>query len=150
MTYRRRIIDDALGELLPELAAIALEGATAVGKTAAAAQRARTVIDLSAPAMRQVIRANADIITQSPPPVLIDECRLLNAVSVSRRFRWVHCSPVSNPRSSVIRLSCSPATSTTSSVQASPVSGRSRRALVIFNLTATFPVSSNTSWLTME
>ena len=44
MTYRRRIIDEALDELLPELAAIALEGAKAVGKTATGAQRARTVI----------------------------------------------------------------------------------------------------------
>ncbi|MHB1166749.1 MAG: ATP-binding protein [Candidatus Nanopelagicales bacterium] len=76
MAYRRRIIDDALDELLPELAAIALEGAKAVGKTATAAQRARTVIDLSDPAMRQVIQASADLITQSPPPVLIDEWQL--------------------------------------------------------------------------
>lgn len=76
MTYRRRIIDDALDELLPELAAIALEGAKAIGKTATATQRARTVIDLSDPAMRQVIQANADLITQSPPPVLIDEWQL--------------------------------------------------------------------------
>ncbi len=76
MTYRRRIIDEALDELLPELAAIALEGAKAVGKTATAAQRARTVIDLSHPAMRQVIQADADLITQSPPPVLIDEWQL--------------------------------------------------------------------------
>lgn len=76
MAYRRRIIDDALDELLPELAAIALEGAKAVGKTATAAQRARTVIDLSDPAMRQVIQASADLITQGPPPVLIDEWQL--------------------------------------------------------------------------
>lgn len=76
MTYRRRLIDDALDELLPELAAIALEGAKAVGKTATAAQRARTVVDLSDPAMREVIQANADLITQSPPPVLIDEWQL--------------------------------------------------------------------------
>ncbi len=76
MTYRRRIIDEALDELLPELAAIGLEGAKAVGKTATGAQRARTVIDLSDPAMRQVIQADAELITQSPPPVLIDEWQL--------------------------------------------------------------------------
>ncbi len=76
MPYRRRIIDDALDELLPELAAIALEGAKAVGKTATAAQRARSVIDLSDPAMRQVIQANPDLVAQSPTPVLIDEWQL--------------------------------------------------------------------------
>jgi predicted AAA+ superfamily ATPase len=76
MAYRRRIVDDALDEVLPELAAIALEGAKAVGKTATAAQRARTFIDLSDPAMRQIAEANPDLITQSPTPVLIDEWQL--------------------------------------------------------------------------
>ena len=76
MSYRRRIVDDALDELLPELAAIALEGAKAVGKTATAAQRARTFIDLSDPAMRQIAEANADLVTKSPTPVLIDEWQL--------------------------------------------------------------------------
>lgn len=76
MPYRRRIIDDALDVLLPDLAAIALEGAKAVGKTATAAQRSRTIIDLSDPAMRQVTEANPDLIIQSTPPVLIDEWQL--------------------------------------------------------------------------
>lgn len=76
MSYRRRIVDDALDELLPELAAIALEGAKAVGKTATAAQRARTFIELSDPAMRQMAEANPDLITTSPTPVLIDEWQL--------------------------------------------------------------------------
>ena len=76
VAYRRRIIDDSLDELLPELAAIALEGAKAVGKTATAVQRARTVIDLSDPAMRQVIQASPDLVAQSPTPVLIDEWQL--------------------------------------------------------------------------
>jgi len=76
VTYRRRIIDDALDEFLPELAAIALEGAKAVGKTATAAQRARTVIDLSDPTMRQVIEANPDLVVQGPTPVLLDEWQL--------------------------------------------------------------------------
>jgi len=76
VAYRRRIIDDALDDLVPELAAIALEGAKAVGKTATAAQRARTLIDLADPAMRQITEANPDLITQSMPPVLIDEWQL--------------------------------------------------------------------------
>lgn len=80
MGYRRRIVDDALDELLPELAAIALEGAKAVGKTATAAQRAQTVIDLSDPAARQIAEANPERITRSPTPVLIDEWQLEPAV----------------------------------------------------------------------
>ncbi len=80
MAYRRRILDDALDDLLPELAAIAIEGAKAVGKTATATQRAGTVIDLSDPAMRQIVEANPDLITQSSPPVLIDEWQLQPAV----------------------------------------------------------------------
>ena len=76
MSYRRRIVDDALDELLPELAAIALEGAKAVGKTATAARRARTFIDLSDPAMREIAEANPNLITTSPTPVLIDEWQL--------------------------------------------------------------------------
>ena len=39
--YTRRIIDDELDELIPELAAIALEGPKAVGKTATAERRAK-------------------------------------------------------------------------------------------------------------
>jgi len=76
VTYRRRIVDDVLDELIPELAAVALEGAKAVGKTATAAQRARTFIDLSDPAVRQIAEANPNLITQSPKPVLIDEWQL--------------------------------------------------------------------------
>jgi predicted AAA+ superfamily ATPase len=76
VTYRRRIIDDELDALFPELAAIALEGAKAVGKTATAVQRAQTVIDLSNPSYRQIALANPDFITQSPAPVLLDEWQL--------------------------------------------------------------------------
>ncbi|WOQ17855.1 hypothetical protein [Raineyella sp. W15-4] len=44
MPYRRRIIDDILDGVFPYLAAIALEGAKGVGKTATASQRATTVL----------------------------------------------------------------------------------------------------------
>lgn len=80
VTYRRRIVDDALDELFPELAAIALEGAKAVGKTATAQQRARTIVDLSHGAMRQVIQASPDQVTAYPAPVLIDEWQLVPSV----------------------------------------------------------------------
>jgi predicted AAA+ superfamily ATPase len=76
MVYRRRIIDDALDELFPDLAAIALEGAKGVGKTATASQRAQTVLNFADPNLRQTVGANVDYVTQVPPPVLIDEWQL--------------------------------------------------------------------------
>lgn len=76
MAYQRRIIDDILDELFPHLAAIALEGAKGVGKTATASQRATTILSLNRPAQRETLAANVDYITQVPPPVLIDEWQL--------------------------------------------------------------------------
>ncbi len=76
MPYRRRIIDETLDELFPHLAAISLEGAKGVGKTATASQRARTALDLTDPNLRLSVAANWDYITEVPPPVLIDEWQL--------------------------------------------------------------------------
>jgi predicted AAA+ superfamily ATPase len=76
VTYRRRIIDEALDELFPHLAAIALEGAKGVGKTATATQRAATVLSLNNPSEHAAIAGNLDLVTQVPPPVLIDEWQL--------------------------------------------------------------------------
>ncbi|MGH3521031.1 MAG: ATP-binding protein [Haloechinothrix sp.] len=73
MKYRRRIIDDFLDDTFPHLAAIALEGAKGVGKTATASQRAKTILALNEPRQREVIAANLDYVTQVPTPVLIDE-----------------------------------------------------------------------------
>lgn len=76
MTYRRRIIDDALDELFPHLTAIALEGAKGVGKTATAARRAKTVMTLTHTAERETILADEDSITRAPTPLFIDEWQL--------------------------------------------------------------------------
>lgn len=76
MTYIRRIIDHALDELMPDLAAIALEGAKGVGKTATASQRVATIFDLSVPTDRAAVAANVDVVTQVPGPILIDEWQL--------------------------------------------------------------------------
>lgn len=80
MSYRRRIVDDILDELFPHLAAIALEGAKGVGKTATASQRAATVISLNLPAQRETLAADVDYIMQVARPVLIDEWQLHPAV----------------------------------------------------------------------
>ncbi len=80
MGYQRRIVDDILDELFPHLAAIALEGAKGVGKTATASQRASTILALNRPGQRETLAANLGYIVQVPPPVLIDEWQLEPAV----------------------------------------------------------------------
>ena len=46
MAYRRRIIDDLLDDVVPDLSAVSLEGAKGVGKTATASERVRTIVSL--------------------------------------------------------------------------------------------------------
>lgn len=78
--YRRRIIDGLLDDLLPELAAIALEGAKGVGKTATASQRAATVYSLQNPDQREILASSLDLVAAGPFPVFIDEWQLYPAV----------------------------------------------------------------------
>jgi predicted AAA+ superfamily ATPase len=78
--YQRRVLDDTLDELFPHIAALALEGAKGVGKTATASQRARTTLSLSDPGQREALAANLERIVQVPAPVLIDEWQLEPAV----------------------------------------------------------------------
>lgn len=73
MSYRQRVVDVELDELLPGLAAIALEGAKGVGKTATAARRAKTVYALDDPATLQVVAAAPEVVDAAQPPVLLDE-----------------------------------------------------------------------------
>lgn len=72
-SYAPRIVDQELDALFPALSAIALEGAKAVGKTATAERRARTVHRLDAPAMQLVARADPAVLLRDPPPILLDE-----------------------------------------------------------------------------
>ena len=76
MEYRRRIVDDTLDDLFPHLAAIALEGAKGVGKTATATQRVTTVLSLNNPTERTAVASHLDLVTEVPGPVLIDEWQL--------------------------------------------------------------------------
>lgn len=76
MDYRRRVIDDVLDAALPDLAAVALEGAKGVGKTATASRRATTVVSLSDPRQRASVAANFDLVAQVDPLVFIDEWQL--------------------------------------------------------------------------
>ena len=73
MTYRARVVDAELDELLEALPAVAIEGPKGVGKTATAERRARTVYRLDEPARREMAVADPSILIQADPPVLIDE-----------------------------------------------------------------------------
>lgn len=74
--YHRRLIDQTLDELFPELTAIALEGAKGVGKTATASQRATTTYSLHVPSQRRIIDADPEIVNDGPFPVFVDEWQL--------------------------------------------------------------------------
>lgn len=78
--YTPRIVDRELDELLRGLAAIAIEGPKAVGKTATAERRARTVHRLDVPATRAVAAADPTVLLTGPPPVLLDEWQHVPAV----------------------------------------------------------------------
>src|SRR5690349_14517574 len=80
MAYHRRVVDGLLDEVLPDLAAIALEGAKGVGKTATGSQRAKAILSLNDPRQLEAVRADPDLATRLPPPVLIDEWQLEPAV----------------------------------------------------------------------
>lgn len=74
--YRRRIVDDLLDEFLPEMTAVALEGAKGVGKTATASRRARTTYSLQRPSQLEVLSAEPEVINEGPFPLFIDEWQL--------------------------------------------------------------------------
>jgi uncharacterized protein len=71
--YERRIIDDELDELLPQLPAIAIEGPKGVGKTETAKQRAATVLRLDEPAEASLLDADPQRLERERTPILIDE-----------------------------------------------------------------------------
>jgi uncharacterized protein len=71
--YQRRVLDGELDELMGALAAIALEGAKAVGKTATASQRARTIYPLDDPDQQAIAQADLDRLLAAPTPILFDE-----------------------------------------------------------------------------
>ena len=80
MDYTPRIVDAELEELLTEAAAIAIEGAKGVGKTATAIRRAVTVVALDDPVQRDLAAADLGAVIRHPPPVLLDEWQRLPAL----------------------------------------------------------------------
>lgn len=71
--YRRRVIDNELDELLPELSAISLDGPKAVGKTATASRRAKTILRLDDAATAQRVQAAPELLHDAETPVVVDE-----------------------------------------------------------------------------
>lgn len=71
--YVRRVIDDELDALLPELGALLIDGPKAVGKTATALQRAATVRRLDRRVERELAQADPVQALAGPHPVLLDE-----------------------------------------------------------------------------
>lgn len=74
MPYRRRLLDQALDDLIAELPAILIVGPRAAGKTTTADQRAATKVRLDVPAEADAFRADPDAILEAyDEPVLLDE-----------------------------------------------------------------------------
>jgi uncharacterized protein len=71
--YVRRIVDQQLDALMPQLPAVLLDGPKAVGKTSTAEQRAATVWRLHRPNVAQVVGADPVAALSAAPPVLFDE-----------------------------------------------------------------------------
>src|SRR5680860_1335909 len=80
MEYLPRNVDDELDELLPDLAAIAIDGPKGVGKTETAERRARGLFKLDSAARRQVVEADPEMVLRSPRPTLLDEWQLVPEV----------------------------------------------------------------------
>ena len=78
--YTQRIVDSELDELLPQLAAIAIEGPKAVGKTATAERRTRTVHRLDASEVRSVATADPTVFLKDTAPILLDEWQHVPAI----------------------------------------------------------------------
>lgn len=72
-TYLPRIVDGELDALLHALPAVVLEGAKAVGKTATARRRARTVVALDDPAVQAIAHADPSVLLAGEKPILLDE-----------------------------------------------------------------------------
>lgn len=71
--YSERVVDGELDELMPSLAALALEGPKGVGKTATAVRRAATIRELDDPAELALVAADPGRVLEGPPPILLDE-----------------------------------------------------------------------------
>ena len=75
--YRRRVLDNELDELMTGVAAIAIEGPRAVGKTETALGRAATTYRLDDAGVKAIVQAAPERVTTGTRPVLVDEWQIL-------------------------------------------------------------------------
>lgn len=80
MTYRRRVIDEQLDVLLPDIRAFLIDGPKGVGKTETALQRSTTVFRLDDPTDLQVVTASPALALKRPGIVLIDEWQRMPSI----------------------------------------------------------------------
>lgn len=105
--YIPRVVDAELDALFPSLAAVSIEGAKAVGKTATALQRARTAHRLDDDRQLELIQADSSRLLEGERPILIDEWqRFPSAWDLVRREVD---SPASAPASFLLTGSATPA-----------------------------------------
>jgi predicted AAA+ superfamily ATPase len=72
-SYRPRIVDAELNELLADLPAVSIEGPKGIGKTETARRRAATRYELDRPGAFELIEADPDRLVRGAEPILIDE-----------------------------------------------------------------------------
>jgi hypothetical protein len=78
--YTRRIVDDELDAYRGQIAAVAIEGPKAVGKTATALERAATVFRLDQAEQRALMANGPAVWATAPSPILFDEWQRWPAV----------------------------------------------------------------------
>jgi uncharacterized protein len=78
--YTPRVVDQELTELLAGVAAVAIEGAKGVGKTATASRRAASIHRLDEPAKQAIATADPTVLLRDPPPILLDEWQKIPAI----------------------------------------------------------------------
>lgn len=71
--YVSRIVDTELGDLSGQLAALSLDGAKGVGKTATAGRRSATMLALDDPEQRMLLAADPTLLERMARPVVVDE-----------------------------------------------------------------------------
>lgn len=76
MEYKSRVIDSFLEELLPELPAIAIEGAKGVGKTETAIRHSKSAVHLDSKEAVAILHGDFSEIEDGEKPFLIDEWQL--------------------------------------------------------------------------
>lgn len=73
MTYRPRVADARLADVVARMPAVAIDGAKAVGKTATAERLAASIVALDDPAEVDLLRADPQRLARLAQPVLVDE-----------------------------------------------------------------------------